>query len=414
MKQAVMLTVALSLTCAPTLRAGAVSDWSLIAQNSIVVVGKKFPGEAAVYMGIVHAAIYDTAVGVSGGYRPYRVSPVVPPGASLDAAVATAAHHVLVGLFPGQQADLDLAYAASLAGIPEGQPKSDGIAAGEQVGAGFLDLPAIGGLNDTVPYVQPPPGPGVYEPTASTPPLGTKLPLVVPLALDTASQFRPDGPSPLSSDEYAADLAQVQKVGRLDSTVRTEEQTRIALFWTDHDIPQWNRNLVRLAAQRGLGPVRTARMLAMAHVAGSDAMIACFDAKDHYLSWRPLHAIQRADTDGNPLTQPDPTWQPLRPTPNHPEYPSAHACHTTAITVALERFFGTSAVSFSLDSLVTGETRYYDRLKDVVQEVNRARVWAGFHFRNSDQEGSTLGRKVGRFVVHNFFQPLECHWTPSH
>lgn len=132
-----------------------------------------------------------------------------------------------------------------------------------------------------------------------------------------------------------------------------------------------------------------------------------YDAKYHYPSWRPLHAIRRADTDGNPLTEPDPTWQPLRPTPNHPEYPSAHACHTTAIAVALESFFGTKAVSFSLDSLVTGETRYYDRFKDVVQEVNRARVWAGFHFRNSDQEGSTLGRKVGRFVVKNFFQPLE-------
>jgi hypothetical protein len=321
---------------------------------------------------------------------------------------------VLVDLFPGQQVALDEAYETSLAGIPEGQPKTDGIAAGEQVGVGFLDLPAIGGLNSTVSYVEPPPGPGVYEPTVSTPPLGTKLPLVVPLALEAASQFRPDGPSPLGSNEYAADLRQVKKLGRVDSTVRTEEQTRTALFWTDHDIPQWNRNLVRLAAERGLGPMQTARMLAMAHVAGSDAMIACFDAKYHYLSWRPLHAIQRADTDGNPLTEPDPTWQPLRPTPNHPEYPSAHACHTTAITEALEGFFGTSALSFSLDSLVTGETRHYDRLNDAVQEVNRARVWLGFHFRNSDQEGSTLGRKVGRFVVRNFFQPLECVRKPSH
>jgi hypothetical protein len=408
MKQTVMLTVVASLAGAPMLRAGAVSDWSLIAQNSIVVVGKKFPGEAAVYMGIVHAAIYDAAVGVSGGYRPYHVAPVVPHGASLDAAVATAAHRVLVELFPGQQADLDAAYAASLAGIPEGPPKADGIAAGEQVGAGILDLPAVGGLSNTVPYVQPPPGPGVYEPTAPATPLGTKLPLVVPLALEGASQFRPDGPLPLSSEEYAADVKQVMKLGRLDSTARTEEQTRIALFWTDHDIPQWNRNLVRLASQRGLGPVQTARMLAMAHVAGSDAMIACFDAKYHYLSWRPIHAIQRADTDGNPQTHPDPTWQPLRPTPNHPEYPSAHACHSTAVTVALEEFFGTSAVPFSLDSLVTGETRHYDRFEDVVKEVNRARVWAGFHFRSSDQEGSTLGRKVGRFVVDRFFQPLEC------
>jgi hypothetical protein len=407
MKKAVMLTVVASLAGAPMLRAGTVTEWSLIAQDSIVGVGKKFPGEAAVYMGIVHAAIYDAAVAVSGGYQPYHVSPVVPPGASLDAAVATAAHHVLVGLFPGQQAALDAAYAASLAGIPEGQSKTDGIAAGEEVGAGILDLPTDEGLNATVPYVQPSPGPGVFEPTANATPLGTRLPLVVPLALEAASQFRPDGPSPLSSEDYAADLEQVKEMGRSDSTVRTEEQTRIALFWTDHDIPQWNRNLVRLAADRGLAPVETARVLAMVHVAGSDAMIACFDAKYHYLFWRPLHAIRRADTDGNPLTEPDPTWQPMRSTPNHPEYPSAHACHSTAITVALESFFGSKRVSFSLDSLVTGETRQYERFKDVVQEVNRARVWAGFHFRNSDQEGSTLGRKVGRFVVENFFQPLE-------
>jgi hypothetical protein len=405
MKRALTLSV-VAFLAAPLLRAGAVNDWSLIAQSSVVTVGKKFPGEAAVYMGIVHAAIYDAAVGVSGGYRPYRVCPMVSRGASLDAAVASAAHRVLVELFPEQSGDLDTAYAASLSGIADGPSKADGIAAGEQVGRGFLDLPAIEGLEATVPYVQPSPGPGVWEPTASTPALGTKLPGVVPLALETASQFRPDGPSPLGSREYAADLKQVQAFGRVDSTARSDEQTRIALFWTDHDIPQWNRNLLRLASQRGLDAVRTARMLAMAHVAGADAMIACFDAKYHYLSWRPLHGIQRADADGNPRTHADPAWQPLRPTPNHPEYPSAHACHTTAIATALERFFGTSAVPFSLDSLATGETRHYATLRDVVQEVNRARVYAGFHFWSSDQEGSALGRKVGRYVVRHNFQPL--------
>jgi hypothetical protein len=409
MKRTIMtLAVVTSLASVSVVRADVVSDWSLLAQGSIVTVGKKFPGEAAVYMGIVHAAMYDAAVGIEGGYEPYRVSLVVPKGASLDAAVATAAHHVLVALFPDQQPDLDIAYGASLAAIPNGQAKNDGITAGEQVGDAYLDLPAIEGLKATVPYVQPSPGPGVWEPTAATPPLGTRLPLVVPLTLFDAAQYRPNGPRPLGSHVYASDLQEVKKLGRLDSSFRTEEQTRTALFWTDHDIPQWNRNLLRLAAQRGLRAVQTARMLAMAHVSGGDAMIACFDAKYHYLSWRPLHAIQRAETDGNPLTQPDPTWQPLRPTPNHPEYPSAHACHTTAITVALERFFGTGAVPLSLDSLVTGETHDYDRLKDVVQEVNNARVWAGFHFRSSDEDGSTLGRKVGRFVVHNFFRPLHC------
>jgi hypothetical protein len=385
----------------------AVADWSLIAQDAIVAVGKKFPGEAAVHMGIVHATIYDAVVAIEGGYRPYAITPTVPPNSSVDAAVAAAAHRVLVGRFPDQQASLDDLYVAYLNGIDDGQAKINGIQVGGEVGVGMLLLRANDGLDSVVPYIQRPPGPGVYEPTAPATPLGTNLPGVLPLALESASQFRPDGRPPLRSREYARDFHEVKHLGRVDSSVRTAEQTAVALFWTDHDIPQWNRNLLRLADARRLNSIETARLLAMAHVAGGDAMIGCFDAKYHYLSWRPLHAIQRADTDRNPHTVPDPTWQPVVTTPNHPEYPSAHACHTTAITEVLESFFGPGRQRLSLDSLVTGETRNYKRFKEVVEEVNNARVWAGFHFRYSQDDGTRLGRRVARFVVRNFFQPLE-------
>ena len=287
---------------------------------------------------------------------------------------------------PANGPGLDNLYNAYLGGIPDGEAKTNGIAVGEEVGLGMVALRTNDGLDDTVPYVQPPPGPGVYEPTAPVPPVGTRLPRVLPLALESASQFRPNGPPALSSGEYARDFNEVKDLGRVDSSVRSADQTALALFWTDSDIPQWNRNLLRLADARGLTAIETARMLAMAHVAGGDAMIGCFDAKYHFLSWCPLHAIRRADTDDNPLTVADPTWQPLRNTPNHPEYPSAHACHTTAIAEALESFFGPGRTSFSLDSLVTGETRYYERFKDAVEEVNNARVWAGFHFRYADED----------------------------
>ena len=387
-----------------------VADWSLIAQNAVVAVGRRFPGEAAVYMGIVHAAMYDVVVAIEGGYRPFAITATAPPNTSVAAAVATAAHRVLVGRFPTQQTGpdgLDDVYIAYLNGIPDGEAKTNGILVGEEVGVGMLLVRANDGLDSIVPYVPRAPGPGVYEPTAPATPVGTRLPRVLPLALEYASQFRPNGPPALRGGEYARDFNEVKDLGRFDSSVRSAEQTALALFWTDSDIPQWNRNLLRLADARGLTAIETARMLAMAHVAGGDAMIGCFDAKYHYRSWRPLHAIHRADTDGNPHTVPDPTWQPLLPTPNHPEYPSAHACHTTAIAKALESFFGPGRTSFSLDSLVTGETRYYDRFKDVVEEVNNARVWAGFHFRYADEDGSKLGRKVARFVVKNFFQPLD-------
>jgi hypothetical protein len=153
-------------------------------------------------------------------------------------------------------------------------------------------------------------------------------------------------------------------------------------------------------------------MLAMAHASGGDAMIACFDAKFSYWSWRPYQAILRADTDGNPATAADSSWQPLRATPNFPEYPSAHACHSSASAEALREFFGTDRVALSLDSRVTGTARQYARLRDVIEDVNDARVLAGFHFRNSDQEGAKLGRDVARFVAANFFQPIDSRHAP--
>ena len=164
--------------------------------------------------------------------------------------------------------------------------------------------------------------------------------------------------------------------------------------------------MLNLAAAREFDLVQTARMLAMAHVSGGDAMIGCFEAKYHYWFWRPFQAIPRADTDGNPATEPDPTWQPLRPTPNFPEYPSAHACHSGAVAEALAGFFGTDNVSFSLDSRVTRTTREYERFHEAVMDVNLARVLAGFHFRNWDPEGSNLGRHVARYIADHFFQPL--------
>jgi hypothetical protein len=382
--------------------------WSNEARRAIVPpsagpenFGNKFPGEAAVYMGIVHAAIYDAAVAIEGGYQPYAIALTAPADTSPAAAIATAAYGTLNGLQPqlgANRAILDGDYAAYLAGIPDGTAKTNGISIGEQVAAAIVALRTNDGREKTptVADLNPPaPGDGVWHPNPTGKVLGLSLPGIKPLALESASQFRPDGPNSLTSQEYLDDLAQVEQLGRFDSTVRTPEQTTQALFWTDHDIRQWNDGMLRLAEARGLDLVQTARMLAMAHVSGGDAMIACFDAKYHYWFWRPYQAL--ADID--------PTWRPLRTTPNFPEYPSAHACHSTAVVEALDAFFGTDKVPFTLDSRVTGTTRDYATLHDVVKDVDWARVLVGFHFRNSDLQGSALGRKVGDYVVDHFFRP---------
>jgi hypothetical protein len=410
-----------------------VAFWSTEARCAIVPAGpggifgtenfgNKFPGEAAVYMGIVHVAIYDAAVAIEGGYQPYTTTPTAPANTSPEAAIATAAYDTLTGLQPklaANQTILDNDYAAYMASIPDGVAKSDGVTVGYQVAQAVLALRQGDGRGCSTTLQDlgmPAPGPGIWQPNPPIPPstnpppvLGLCLPGMRPLALQSASQFRPDGPNALTSQEYTDDFNQVKELGRIDSTTRTPEQTNEARFWTDHDIRQWNDGLLKLAHDQGLDLVQSARMLAMAHVAGGDAMIACFDAKYHYWFWRPYQAIPRADTDGNRDTAADPTWQPLAATPNFPEYPSAHACHSTAVVEALDAFFGTDKILFTLDSRVPGvtaRTRTYNRLQDVVKDVDWARVLVGFHFRNSDLQGSALGRKVGRYVADNYLQPL--------
>jgi hypothetical protein len=412
--------------CAPTADFPAtttpVAYWSTEARCAIVPpsagpenFGNKFPGEAAVYMGIIHVAIYDAAVAIEGRYRPFLPTPPAPKHASPEAAIAAATHDTLVGLQPalgltaGQQAILDSDYAAYLAAIPNGTTKANGLDTGRQVAAAVIAWRANDGRdrNPTVGDLNPPaPGPGVWQPDPTRPVLGLRLPAITPLALISAPQFRPDGPPALTSRRYAHDLNQVEQLGAVDSSARTPEQTEQALFWTDHDLRIWNDGLLRLAAHRRLDLVQTARMLAMAHVAGGDAMIACFDAKYHYWFWRPYQAIPGAESDGNPDTTADPAWQPLAATPNFPEYPSAHACHTTAVVTALDAFFGTDHVPMTLDSRVTGTTHHYRRLDDIVKDVDKARVLVGFHFLHSDRQGSALGRNVGRYAAEHYFRPI--------
>ena len=401
-----------------------VAFWSTEARCAIVPAGpggvfgaenfgNKFPGEAAVYMGIVHVAIYDAAVAIEGGYRPYASTPRAPADTSPEAAIATAAYGTLIGLQPAlgltasQLAFLDGDYASYLASVPDDAAKLNGIAVGAQAAQAVLARRANDGrgCSTTLQVLgQPAPGPGVWQPNATGPVLGLCLPGMRPLALRRASQFRPGPPFRLTSRAYAADFDQVKELGRDTSTSRTPEQTAQARFWTDHDIRQWNDGMLRLAADRGLDLVQTARMLAMAHVAGGDAMIGCFDAKYHYWFWRPFQAIPQADTDGNPATLADPSWQPLGATPNFPEYPSAHACHSGAVVRALQSFFGTDRVPFALDSRITHATRQYERLHDVVDDVDAARVLVGFHFLNSDLHGSKLGRRVGEYVADHYFR----------
>jgi hypothetical protein len=201
----------------------------------------------------------------------------------------------------------------------------------------------------------------------------------------------------LTSVDYATDVNEVGAYGRVDSTTRSPAQTETAQFWAENTFVQWSRTLRGLGADRRLDTPAAARMLGLAHVATADAVIGCFDAKYHYLFWRPVHAIARADTDNNPATVQDPTWRSLL-TVNHPEYPSAHACWSNAVTSVLALHFGTTRVPFVMSSTVTGTTRTYRSLAEAAHEVTGARIWAGLHYRKSMRDGVHVGRQVAQLV----------------
>jgi hypothetical protein len=402
---AVLATAASSATSASASAQGnAVNDWNEIAQNAIIV-GRPV-GSALVLEGIVQAAIYDATVAIEGGYEPFVASPSVSRPASTAAAVAAAARGVLVVRVPGQAASVDSQYAAYLASIPDGPAKTNGIAVGEQVAQAILAWRAGDGFDNVVPWIQPTPGPGVFEPFPAPPPLDVKLTQVRPLTLTSNDQFRPDGPNPLTSTQYAEDFNEVKAYGRIDSAVRRPEQTEVARFWSENTAVQWPRTQRELALEKGLSLAQTARMLALTQVATADALLGCFDAKYHYVFWRPRLAIRRADTDGNPATEADPTWEPLVPTPNHPEYAGAHGCVTKAVVEALANFSGTDKIAFSMSSTVTGTTHHFERFNDAAKEVYDARTWGGMHFRNSTMEGAWIGRQVAHHVAANFFRPI--------
>jgi hypothetical protein len=378
----------------------AVVHWSGVAEGAIGA-GRP-PASSSVLAGMVHGAIYDAVAAVEGGLEPFATAVTAPPGASADAAVAQAAHDVLVARVPGQATNVQIAYDAYMASIPNGPAKDAGKAVGAAAAAGMLVLRAGDHFDDVVPYVQPTPGPGVFEPIAPTTPVDVKLGRVQPFTYDSQSEYRPRGPIELTSKHYADDVAELQVYGRATGSSRSPEQTETVRFFTDQTFVQYSRALRGLVNARGLDLRESARLLGYTHVATGDTMIACWEAKYHYSFWRPTHAIQRADTDGNPDTAPDTTWVPLV-VGNHPEYPSGHACFTAAVTESLKRYFGTKHVRFVVSSTVTGTTRTYENLDDLVADVEDARVWGGLHFRSTMKASAKHFPRIARSVGQHYF-----------
>jgi len=382
-----------------------VTDWDAVGTQAFTAAALS-PAEGIPIFAYVAIAVYDSVMAIEGGYEPFAVDADAPRGASAEAAVAAAAHRVLVHHLPAQAATiLDPAYTASLATIPDGRAETDGIATGEDVAAQLIALRADDGFRAPVTYTPPdPPIPGVWLPTALTPPIGTYLGRMDPFSLDSADQFRPDGPPSLRSRRWAREYDEVKEIGSSTSTTRTAEQTLAARFWAEPPVQQARGAVRRVVLDHGLDIRQAARFTAMMSVTFADALIACYDAKYHEPFWRPITAIRAGDTDGNAATVGDPAWTPLLGTPNHPEYPSGHSCVTPAGGRVIAGFLGTRHIDVTVPSLTGLGDRHFDTVGDLQHEVGNARIWGGIHYRSAIDDGVTIAARVSRQVLDHHFR----------
>jgi hypothetical protein len=417
-----------------------VAQWNKVAEDTVVGSGA-FQSEGLIYMAYASTAVYNAVVAIEGGYEPLDSTITAPAGASVDCAVVEAAYRTLryyFSSFPVLVANLDASYAEALSPSNLDGCTADG-GAGTGVGlaaANELIYNRTTGPNPdgrmtpigvTSSFPTLPPGPGVWRLTPPfAPPQVPWVGDVRRFVLQSVDQFLPEPPPSLQSDEWVEAFNVIKAYGAATSSVRSDEQTRIARFWSANVIRQFNRVGRDIAATRGLSLRETARLAAMVNLVGADALGSALYAKYHYLFWRPVTAIDPAAVtadgfgpvpgydDGNPATVEQPGWRPLLTTPNHPEYPAAHGVITSAMAEVFSTFLGTNQIDLDIHGFdPTGPAgnldavRHFGMPNNLRHEIIDARLWAGLHYRFSGVAGVVLGRKVAKYDLRHAFRPVD-------
>jgi hypothetical protein len=353
---------------------------------------------------IMHAAIYDAVNAIDRTHTPYLVRLIgASHVASQGAAAAAAAHEVLVVLYPAFKSTLDTDLQQSLAQIPNGEDKDEGIRVGQTVAKSILALRSKDGSN-----AMPTPfafgnAPGNYQ---STPPNFPPQPQfthwsrVTPLALERASQFRPGPPPALTSDTYSDAFNQVKSLGIVNSTTATGDEALTGRFWNGAIQNYWNEITQTASLAHKLTTAQDARLFALLNLSLADGVIAFYDAKYTYNLWPPVTAIRAADTADNSETVADPNWLPqaIKTAPD-PSYPGAHAVISAAAAEVLISFFQRDHFELNVTSeVLPGVERSFTSFSAAAEEATLSRIFAGQHFRFNLTTGQRLGREVADFV----------------
>jgi membrane-associated phospholipid phosphatase len=351
---------------------------------------------------ILQAAEYDAVVSITHEGQPYLFSVPAPRGARPDAAADQAAHDALTALYPSQKSGLDQMLASDLAAIPDGQGKQQGIKVGATVARRLVALRSSDGSAAIPPPFVAGTKPGDYRPTPPNfpAPVFTNWGSVTPFVLGSGSQFRPAPPPPITSVAYARALNQVKSLGQDTSTTRTADETTQAKFWGAAPIwNTWNEIAQKLAVARHASLQRTVTVFENLDLALADATIGLYDAKYHYLVWRPVTAIQLGNTIGNPGITGDPTWLPIAVTAPDPSYPGAHATISQAAATVLAAFYGDHPHLTVTSDGDPGVTRSFGSFQAAADEATLSRIFAGQHTMIDLVAGQHLGRQVAEFVL---------------
>jgi hypothetical protein len=393
---------ALLVGLASATHADVITDWNEKAVTAGYTARQGPPVHGRI-VAMVHLAMFEALNSIEPRYRPYRTRLPVEPGASRDAAAAAAAHYLLVRIYPEQTKEMDKALQAALAVLADDTSKANGIRLGEQAGAAMLSERSKDGTGAPDTY-RPHTAPGQYVPTVL--PAASSWGAVRPFALKSGHQFRPAAPYALTSTEWAKDYNEVKRMGAKTGSARSTEQTEIARFWELTGAATYNPLVRQLSVEKRFDVLENARLFALVAMATADAYIAVFDAKYTYNFWRPVTAIRNGDRHGNGAVERDPVWEPIIPTPMHPEYPCAHCITQSAAASVLEAFFGDAIPPVKLTSTTApGVTRSFSKLSDYVTEVINARIYDGVHYRTSGDVGADMGRKIGAYTVQNYLLP---------
>jgi hypothetical protein len=350
---------------------------------------------------ILDAAIEDAVVSTTHEGQPYLFTVTSPRSARPDVAAEQAAHDVLAALYPSVTTQVDQLLNSELATVPSGPAKDEGVRVGHTVAHLLVGLRASDGSAVVpAPFVAGT-QPGNYRPTPPTfaTPQFTNWSAITPFVLNAANQFRPGPPPALTSQAYANALNEVESLGQDVSTTRTADETQAAKFWNPPIWNTWNEITSSLVTKQGTDLERTAQIFSELNLTFADTTIAFYDAKYAYQLWRPITAIRLADTDGNPATVANPTWNALVPTAADPSYPGAHSAISEAAATVLSAFFEPyTQLTVSSDAL-PGVTRSFGGFQAAADEAGLSRIFAGVHTRIDHVAGQELGRDVARFVL---------------